>query len=331
MPPFDFRASSIQTKQIIATGSFDGTGTRSQIAVYPIEAQGSPPNQGVIDSGLQEQLEGEDVFLFVSGAKDSKGDSTRGVVVFGGDIHISGNMTIDGSGGGGGGGPSFVVTSASLGTPIITGDYGSIVITDVPGEFVGGLNNYIRFQTTNPVGMLIVVVPIEYPVAPMPDKFSLNVQIFTGDNPPVPFQSAVGFMNEDNTKAWQIFHAIPTGSISGSAVQVIEVVDNVVGAMWNWPQALTNNSVDIVGQVEKIAPFAAIPQVKIDLDVGLFESQYPRTHGVAYPLGKTSGTLNSEWEGDDFHHPSIILIYPTYVGMLDAYFSIEFLPHVKDR
>lgn len=103
MPPFDFRTSSIQTKQIIATGSFDGTGTRSQIAIYPIEAQGSPPNQGVIDSELEDQLVGDDVFLFVSGAKDSKGASTRGVTVFGGDIHISGNMTIDGSGGGGGG------------------------------------------------------------------------------------------------------------------------------------------------------------------------------------------------------------------------------------
>jgi len=110
MPPFDFRTSQIQTKQIIATGSFDETGTHSQVAIYPIEAQGSPNNQGIIgDSTLQGQLEAGDVFLFVSGGIGGKDGIDRDVTVFGGDVHISGNFTVDGTGGGssGGGGTSY--------------------------------------------------------------------------------------------------------------------------------------------------------------------------------------------------------------------------------
>ena len=97
MPPFDFRTSQIQTKQIIATGSFDGLGANSQIAIYPIEAEGSPANQGEISAGLLAQLDATDVFLFISGGIGEKDGTNRATTVFGGDIHISGNMTIDGT------------------------------------------------------------------------------------------------------------------------------------------------------------------------------------------------------------------------------------------
>lgn len=100
--PIDFRASNIQTQKIIASGSIASSG-RSQIAIYPIESQDTgSPNQGQIISPLLEKIQSSDVFLFVSGAIGSKDSSNAGVAVFGGDLHISGNLTIDGSGGGGG-------------------------------------------------------------------------------------------------------------------------------------------------------------------------------------------------------------------------------------
>jgi cytoskeletal protein CcmA (bactofilin family) len=43
-----------------------------------------------------------DMNFFVSGTVGSKNSATiRGTAVFGGDLHVSGNLTIDGSGGGG--------------------------------------------------------------------------------------------------------------------------------------------------------------------------------------------------------------------------------------
>lgn len=331
MPPFDFRTSQIQTKQIIATGSFDGLGTNSQIAIYPIEAEGSPANQGEISAGLLAQLDATDVFLFVSGGIGEKGDSTRAITVFGGDIHISGNMTIDGSGGGGGGGTTFRPTSANLETPIITGTIDDVIITDVDGLSFGSIHPFIHFQVIDSVETAIVLVPIVYPVNPMPDRFGMNLQIFTGDNPPVAFQASIGFMNETNSKAWQVFHSIPTGSVYGPAMKILEVDTGVVGAQWEWPSLSGSNSLDIQALVEKVTPFEAIPQVKIDCDVGGFQSIQGRVHSIAYPLGSTSGTLNSGWEGDDWHHPAIICIFPTYIGELNVFFAVEFTPHIKDR
>lgn len=94
----DFRATQIQTKQIISSGSL-GNGTGAKIVIYPIESQGSPVNTGIIDQTLfnTSSLNGTDIFLFVSGARGGKGSSNRGISVFGGDLHISGNLTVGGS------------------------------------------------------------------------------------------------------------------------------------------------------------------------------------------------------------------------------------------
>ena len=43
----DFRADQIQTKQIIVTGSGAGT---TKLLIYGIEAQGSPVNEGLINT-----------------------------------------------------------------------------------------------------------------------------------------------------------------------------------------------------------------------------------------------------------------------------------------
>jgi hypothetical protein len=88
----DFRADQIQTKQIIVTGSGAGT---TKLLIYGIEAQGSPVNEGEINQTVfpSDTAIGGDVFLYVSGALNTKGSATkRGTSVFGGDLVVSGSL-----------------------------------------------------------------------------------------------------------------------------------------------------------------------------------------------------------------------------------------------
>ena len=87
----DFRADQIQTKQIIVTGSGAGT---TKLLIYGIEAQGSPVNEGVVNTTIFPTGSiGSDVFLYVSGALNTKGSATkRGTSVFGGDLVVSGSL-----------------------------------------------------------------------------------------------------------------------------------------------------------------------------------------------------------------------------------------------
>ncbi len=103
----DFRAQNIQTEKIIVSGDPDTPLDRTQLIIYPIQAQGPNLNQGEIaDAGLAADATSTDVFMYVSGAIGGKGGSTKGITVFGGDIHVSGNFSLDGTGGGSGGGTS---------------------------------------------------------------------------------------------------------------------------------------------------------------------------------------------------------------------------------
>lgn len=87
----DFRADQIQTKQIIVTGSGAGT---TKLLIYGIEAQGSPVNEGIVNQTVFPTGSiGSDVFLYVSGAVNSKGSAVRGTSVFGGDLVVSGSLS----------------------------------------------------------------------------------------------------------------------------------------------------------------------------------------------------------------------------------------------
>lgn len=90
----DFRASQIQTTQIIASGS---SGTNARIVVYPVEKQsGVAPNQGIIDpTKFGTGSIGTDIFVYVSGGINERNTSNNSITVFGGDVHISGNLTSD--------------------------------------------------------------------------------------------------------------------------------------------------------------------------------------------------------------------------------------------
>lgn len=87
---FDFRASQLRTSKIIASGS---TGTNAKLLIYPIGSQGSPNNQGVIDSSIfGTGSVGSDAFIFISGSINSLNQSGNGAVVLGGDTYVSGNI-----------------------------------------------------------------------------------------------------------------------------------------------------------------------------------------------------------------------------------------------
>ena len=145
----DFKATQVQTNKIIVTGSFAGDGS-NQLLIYNYAADDSgSPNQGQIDpakfdtsSGL-----GSDVFLFVSGGVATRGTGeSYGVTVMGGDLHVSGNLTVDGtSPGGGGGGGNDYWQSTEIDVIFNTGSIrqGTNVIIDSPAV------NSIIFSSDN--------------------------------------------------------------------------------------------------------------------------------------------------------------------------------------
>jgi hypothetical protein len=140
--PIDFRASQIQTNKVIASGS-TGTGTGAQIVVYShLADDGTAPNQGYIDQTVFNTGSiGTDIFLYVSGGIGQKNVSNaKSISVFGGDLHVSGNLTVDGTSPGGGGTNFFWSPSGS--PPQIEAS-GSLTITG-SGYFKGGLSGSLQ-------------------------------------------------------------------------------------------------------------------------------------------------------------------------------------------
>jgi hypothetical protein len=107
----DFRASQIQTNQIVSSGS---SGTNAKIIIYPVDKQSTgSPNQGIIDSSkFNTSSIGNDVFLYVSGGIGDRNSNNPTISVFGGDVYISGNISA-GSGISGGGSVQWVESSTS--------------------------------------------------------------------------------------------------------------------------------------------------------------------------------------------------------------------------
>lgn len=137
----DFKAAQVQTNRVVVTGSFAG-GSANQLLIYSIDADDSAtPNQGQIDLAVFDTSAGigTDVFAFVSGGISQKDvGGSYGVTVFGGDVHISGNLTIDGTGGGGGGGDSH--WSSTVADSIFS--TGSVLVRSDDGSGTTGASDY---------------------------------------------------------------------------------------------------------------------------------------------------------------------------------------------
>jgi len=93
----DFRTKQLQTKQIISSGSLGSGFGGARLVIYPIEAQGSPNNTGEIDQNIFNtgSLDGQDVFLYISGGVGEKNAGARSTTVFGGDTMVSGVLHTD--------------------------------------------------------------------------------------------------------------------------------------------------------------------------------------------------------------------------------------------
>jgi hypothetical protein len=94
----DFRAQQIQTSQIISSGS---STTGAKIVFYDVSGQSAvSPNQGIIDPALFNTSSiGSDIFVYVSGGIGKKNvGNSNAIACFGGDVHVSGNLTVDGVG-----------------------------------------------------------------------------------------------------------------------------------------------------------------------------------------------------------------------------------------
>ena len=108
----DYRAAQIQLNKLIASGS-TGTPTGAKLLIYPHSADDAlSPNQGFINQTIFNTGSiGTDIFLYVSGGIGKKNVSnSQAISVFGGDLHVSGNLTVGGTypgGGGGGGSPQW--------------------------------------------------------------------------------------------------------------------------------------------------------------------------------------------------------------------------------
>jgi hypothetical protein len=151
----DFKATQVQTNKIIVTGSFAGDGS-NQLLIYNYAADDSgSPNQGQIDPTKFDTTSGigSDVFLFVSGGVATRGTGgSYGVTVIGGDLHVSGNLTVGGTSPGGGGGDVYW-TSTAAGVIQTTG---SIVI-DGAGNNISGLWTTVLGSNNTGTGTSIFV------------------------------------------------------------------------------------------------------------------------------------------------------------------------------
>jgi hypothetical protein len=84
----DFRGDQIRTHQIIATGS---NGTNAQLLFYDQSVAGDLYG-GLAPSFITSAI-GTDIFVYFSGSRNSKNTSnSHGVVVFAGDVVVSGNL-----------------------------------------------------------------------------------------------------------------------------------------------------------------------------------------------------------------------------------------------
>lgn len=84
----DFRASQIQTKQIIASGS---TGTGARLLIYGIESQDTNiPNEGQLNQDWDTSNIGTDILVFISGSVTASNGGT--ITATGGDLLVSGSL-----------------------------------------------------------------------------------------------------------------------------------------------------------------------------------------------------------------------------------------------
>jgi len=95
--PLDFRADQIQVGKLIPSAS---NGTNAKLLIYSASADAAPYNQGNINSArFNTSAIGTDTFIYISGTRATSATTlaaSTSKAVFGGDIHASGSIVVEG-------------------------------------------------------------------------------------------------------------------------------------------------------------------------------------------------------------------------------------------
>lgn len=237
---------------------------------------------------------------------------------------------------GGGGSVSpfpFRPVASDFGTPVVTGTItGGITIADVSGSAIGSLYDYLRVRAVDPQAGAFAQIPLTLPVTPLPDRFNVALTFFTAGAPAADFSAALAFVDSTGDRGWQVFHDVDMVPSSRPVIRVLESDTGVIGASWDFPSATISSAVDVRIDVEKLAPFTAVPQVSFDVAARGLAITDALVASSAASLNPSSGTVSAGWVGEDFETAELVLIYPsTMVGNVDLFVILEFLPHIKDR
>jgi hypothetical protein len=120
--------------------------------VYPYLADGTPPFEGNIDSTVFNTSKiGTDVFLFVSGAINSKAvDDSYGLTAFGGDLYVSGNVQAAGICQFMGGTYTYGTLSVQAGMSVFGSPafYAGLTVQSGNAKFNGGLSGSLQALST---------------------------------------------------------------------------------------------------------------------------------------------------------------------------------------
>lgn len=224
---------------------------------------------------------------------------------------------------------TFIATSASVEAPIIYGTVsGSVTIEEISGSTFGSVDNLMKLSVTDPQAGAVVVVPLLTSGDAFPDAFRFVYSVSNFSPPANSYSTLLSFTNATNTLAWNVFFNISTSSLGQNIPIVNEALSqSTVGAQWLFPSQSINSAVNIYGAVRKIAPFSNPPQVEFKLEAGGFSLE-PTITSIAYSLNPTTGSVNTQWAGEDFVSASFAVSFnSTEVGTVDTNFFVTFLPY----
>lgn len=134
----DFLGTQIRTYKIIASGS--SPTDRAKLLIYGVDAASNYDGH-ISQTYFNTSSIGADVFLFVSGSRNSKNSATNKISVFGGDVYVSGCLFAELGFSGShttliGGAPAFL---AGPGITLLSNSLGQVVVSS-SFTFVAGPN-----------------------------------------------------------------------------------------------------------------------------------------------------------------------------------------------
>jgi len=175
-PNITINSSSNGSIQITGSAGSGGSGNWNELSPSPrLNTTASVSIAGERGSSYAAQSAGPDVFFFVSGTIDSRGTSTAGTAVFGGDTLVSGSL--------------FLASNTTSGYSTLANSAGSLEIRNrtLGGTFVASVNttigNTANFLDVRPNGMAVntkvAILPSIY-AGPASPFTSTDTNFFVG-------------------------------------------------------------------------------------------------------------------------------------------------------